>query len=253
MDTVRAFLISSSCLEIFYRKATLIAIYTINRIPSPVIGNVSPFEHLRNCPPNYQMLKFFGCANFVLFQPLEYIKLEPRYGIKHKGYHCWDSSFQTPSNLSSCHILEIQNVINPIFLLSDQNSHSLFTNPNASLFPNDILGNDSSFSLSQSTTRPAESPLAVEPDDSSSVILSLSPVSHPLPLRHIYRVSQASILLRDYVCNSSIVTYESRMYHETSSNLPWQKAMTEELQALIGTHTWDLVDLPPDKFVVGCK
>ena len=29
--------------------------------------------------------------------------------------------------------------------------------------------------------------------------------------------------------------------------------MAEERQALTSTHTWDLVDLPPDKSVVGCK
>ena len=29
--------------------------------------------------------------------------------------------------------------------------------------------------------------------------------------------------------------------------------MAEEHQALIGTHTWDLVDLLPDKSMVGCK
>ena len=29
--------------------------------------------------------------------------------------------------------------------------------------------------------------------------------------------------------------------------------MSEELQALENTHTWDLVDLPPNKTPVGCK
>ena len=43
------------------------------------------------------------------------------------------------------------------------------------------------------------------------------------------------------------------MYHEVSSKSFWQKAMTEELQALTSTHTWDLVDWPPNKSIVGCK
>ena len=29
--------------------------------------------------------------------------------------------------------------------------------------------------------------------------------------------------------------------------------MAEEIQALEKTHTWDLVDLPPDKIPIGCK
>ena len=93
----------------------------------------------------------------------------------------------------------------------------------------------------------------MEPVDSSSVILSSLSVS-PLPLLHrTSHVSQPSILLRDYVRNSTIITYEPRTYREASSNPFWHKAMTEELQALISTYTWDLVDLPLDKSVVGCK
>ena len=33
----------------------------------------------------------------------------------------------------------------------------------------------------------------------------------------------------------------------------WQTPMSDELQALLNTHTWDLVDLPPGKSTVGCK
>ena len=64
------FLISSSYLEIFWGEAALTTFYTINRIPSFVIGNVFPFDRLHNRPLNYQMLKVFDNACFVLFQPM---------------------------------------------------------------------------------------------------------------------------------------------------------------------------------------
>jgi hypothetical protein len=52
----------------------------------------------------------------------------------------------------------------------------------------------------------------------------------------------------------SIVTlHEPHSYREASSNPLWQAAMAEELDALSRTRTWDLVDLPPEKSVVGCK
>ena len=130
----------------------------------------------------------------------------------------------------------------------------LFTNPNVSLFPDDIFADDSSSSLSQSTVAPPdEFPPAVELADFSSVIHLSSSISPPLPLHRTTRVSQPFVILRDYICNSTIVTYEPRTYREASSNPLWKKAMAEELQALISTHNWDLVDLPRDKFVVGCK
>ena len=58
----------------------------------------------------------------------------------------------------------------------------IFTNPNVSLFPNEILVDDSFSSLNQSTTAPGESPSIVEPTDSSSIIPSSSSVSPPPPL-----------------------------------------------------------------------
>ena len=45
----------------------------------------------------------------------------------------------------------------------------------------------------------------------------------------------------------------SHTYCEAYTNPLWQQVMIEELQALEKTHTWDLVDLPRGKSVIGCK
>ena len=167
------------------------------------------------------MFKVFGSACFVLLQPHEYTKLEPRarlcyflgYGIKHKGYRCWDPlskclrisrhvTFWEHKMFSTISSFQVTNTLTP-----------LFTNPSVSLFPNDIFAYDSSSSLGQSTVAPPnESPPAMEPADSFSIIPLSSSVSPPPPLRHTSRVSQPSVILRDYVCNSTITTYEPRTY-----------------------------------------
>jgi len=98
LETVRAFLNSAACPESLWGKAALTAVYTKNRIPSPVIANNSPYEHLYGDLPNYDLLRLFGCACFVLLQPHERTKLKLRaqlccfivYGIEHKGYRSWD-------------------------------------------------------------------------------------------------------------------------------------------------------------------
>ena len=46
LDVVRTLLISASLLECFWGEAAFIAMYTINRIPSPTTHNNSPFELL---------------------------------------------------------------------------------------------------------------------------------------------------------------------------------------------------------------
>ena len=95
----------------------------------------------------------------------------------------------------------------------DETSTPLFISPNVSLFPDEILTDDSSSSLTQPTASPDESTPAMEPVDSSPVVPS-SP-SIPLPTSPL---SQPFVLLRDYVFNSTIVTYEPCTYCETSSN-----------------------------------
>ena len=75
-----------------------------------------------------------------------------------------------------------------------------------------------------------------------------------LQLHRSGRVAKPSVLVHDFFCYSTIVSlYEPQTYRKASIDPLWQKAMVEENQALISTHTWDLVNLPPDKYVVGCK
>ena len=94
------FLISTSCSERFWGEAAFTTIYTINRLPSSALQNVSPFERLYGTPSSHSFLHVFGSICFVLLQLHEHSKLEPwsrlccflgyGIGIEHKGYPCWD-------------------------------------------------------------------------------------------------------------------------------------------------------------------
>ncbi|KAA0037233.1 Integrase, catalytic core [Cucumis melo var. makuwa] len=64
LDSVRALLLSASCPDKFWGEVALTSVYTINRLPSSVLQNISPFERLYGTPPNYSNLKTFGCACF---------------------------------------------------------------------------------------------------------------------------------------------------------------------------------------------
>ena len=105
LDTVRALLLSAKVPTPFWGKvalhAVLQAVHAINHIPSPVIQNQTPYERLFGSPPDYHHLRSFGSAYFVLLQPHEHNKLEPRsrlccflgYGETQKRYRCYDSVF----------------------------------------------------------------------------------------------------------------------------------------------------------------
>ncbi|GFS39644.1 hypothetical protein Acr_00g0064080 [Actinidia rufa] len=57
LDTVRALLISASVIESFWGEAALTTVYTINRTPSLVTDNISPYEKLYSTTPNYNLLR----------------------------------------------------------------------------------------------------------------------------------------------------------------------------------------------------
>ena len=78
LDIVRALLLSTKVPTPFWGEAALNAVHAINRIPSTVIHNQTPYERLFGSPPDYHHLRSFGFACFVLLQPHEHNKLEPR-------------------------------------------------------------------------------------------------------------------------------------------------------------------------------
>uniref|UniRef100_A0A2N9G1T1 Integrase catalytic domain-containing protein n=1 Tax=Fagus sylvatica TaxID=28930 RepID=A0A2N9G1T1_FAGSY len=244
LDTVRALLLSSKVPVPFWGEAVLTAAHAINRIPSPTISNQTPYERLFGSPPHYQHLRSFGSACFVLLQPHEHNKLEPRsrlccflgYGETQKGYRCYDPIAHRLRISRHVVFWEHRLFTESRFLLSPAVSTSI---------PQTESSDHSSGSSSQET--PHSSPESPAP----------APSEDPAPATTLRRSSRVTTLpshLRDFHCYTALATlHEPHSYREASSNPLWQAAMAEELDALSRTRTWDLVDLPPEKSVVGCK
>ena len=58
----------------------------------------------------------------------------------------------------------------------------------------------------------------------------------------------------DYHYSFAFATlYEPHTYYETYTDPLWQQVINEEPDALHKNHTWNMVDLPPDQFVVGSR
>ena len=98
LDIVHALHLYAKVSAPFWGEVALHTVHAINRIPSPVIYNQTPYERLFGSPLDYRHLRSFGSACFVLLQPHEHNKLEPRsrlycflgYGETQKGYRCYD-------------------------------------------------------------------------------------------------------------------------------------------------------------------
>ena len=88
----------------------------------------------------------------------------------------------------------------------------------------------------------------------SPALASPKDLAQDIPPRHSTRVKSIPTHLLDYHCYTALATlHEPHTYCKASIDPLWQIAMKEKLDALSKNHTWDLVILPLEKFVVGCK
>jgi hypothetical protein len=93
------FLLAQSHLSsIFWVDAFVTSVCIINRLPSSVLGDVSPFFKLFNKGPDYSLFRSFGCSCFPLLRHYSTHKLMFRskhciflgYSSTQRGYRCLD-------------------------------------------------------------------------------------------------------------------------------------------------------------------
>ncbi|OMO73430.1 Integrase, catalytic core [Corchorus capsularis] len=168
LHTIPALLIDSKCLERFWGEAALTAIYTINHIPTPTIGNICPYERLYGTAPNCVSLFVFILLTFNLMNI-------------------------TSLNLESVYV---------VFWVMEL-SIKLF--PETSLDLSHCRDISTSSSSDPPTTPTNESPSSEDLAQISPQIQELeSSPSSPVPLRRSTRVSNPNPKYADFHCYSAI-------------------------------------------------
>ena len=94
LETARALLFESKLPLRYWGECVLTATYIINRLPTKLLQNKSPYEILYLKQPTYSHLKSFGCLCFPIVLKTHKDKFEPRtiphvfvgYPFNTKGY-----------------------------------------------------------------------------------------------------------------------------------------------------------------------
>ena len=260
LDVVRAITLAATTPSSFWGEAALTAVYTINRCPSPIIKNQTPYGLLFGSSPSYDLLRVFGCVCFVLLHEHERNKLQSRsrlccflgYGIGKKGYRCYDP-ISKRLRVSRHVVFWEHKMFYKIPHVHESPISSI--DPVPDLFPEETPPTIPALTPSTSDLPSDEPPAPIidVPYDTAPAVDPVGP-SDSHALRHSHRVTTLPSHLRDFHCFSALAyLQEPQSFREASSNPLWQQAMKEELDALHKTRTWDLVDRLPGKSAVGCK
>lgn len=93
LNVARSLFFQSQVPLYLWGECVLTAVYLINRTPSPLLSNLTPYERLYNRSPSYAHIRVFGCKCFATINQPKH-KFEPRatpcvfvgYPSGHKGY-----------------------------------------------------------------------------------------------------------------------------------------------------------------------
>lgn len=132
----------------FWWEAFLTAVFLINRLPTPTIGNKSPYSPLFNKEPDYNNLKPFGCACYPCLKPYNAHKLQYHttkcaflgYSSSHKGFKCMNSNGRI--FISRHVVFNEQDFPFHDGFLNKQISVNTFTEPASFFYPFVPAGND---------------------------------------------------------------------------------------------------------------
>ncbi|WOG93565.1 hypothetical protein DCAR_0312851 [Daucus carota subsp. sativus] len=247
----------------YWSHAFQTATYLINRMPTPILSNRSPYEILFHQPPNYTRLKIFGCLCYPWLRPYSTSKLQPKstpclflgYSTTKSAYKCLD--YSSNRLYTSRHVVFVESIF-PL-----QTVKSTPANP-PSLITNKPPPSHQTIHVHQPLAPPPiiRSSTDITPPEPSNSIptTTLTPSSsienethRPIRARKPNPKYYGSTFVNNTTTNHPLPSpIEPTCVSQAVKDSNWRSAMSTEFNALIQNGTWTLVP-KRNQNVIGCK
>lgn len=272
VETGKALLHHAKLPPTFWSFAFQTSVYLINRLPTPVLQFLCPFEALFRCRPNYSKLRTFGCICYPWLRPYTVSKLEPAsrpcifvgYSLTQSAYKCFDPT--TGKVLISRHVRFLEQAVADF-------SHSL-PSSSSEATPSSLPLSMIRISPPVQQPEPHDAPNSPPQLPEQHSLGSDMSLAHDVAPENVPRRSSRQRTLSRQLEGFQTELLPS-LHHQATANvstkhpLPaetipssvsqalkishWRQAMAEEVTALASHGTWDLVPPPENCNLVGCK
>lgn len=229
----------------FWVEVVIAIVYILNISPTRVVMNKTPYEAWNGRKPHVSHLKFFGWIAYALINSQICCKLDEKT-TKYifVGYSSQSKAYRLYNHLSGKIIISRNVVFNEEV---EWDWGSVQKHDQMPIVEDIVVDSSSSNSASSSPTVNSNSSspvssISLSPVNSNSSSSSETPPRKFRSLREIY--ASVSFIL---------CVLDPEFYDEAAQVQEWCNAMNEEIAAIQKNQTWELVDLPKGKHVIGLK
>ena len=215
MEMARCMLHEKNLPKVFWAEAANTTVFLQNRLLTKLLAEKTPFEVWYNYKPSLSFLKVFGSTCFVHIPQIKRDKLDK------KAMQGIFVGYSTISKAYKVYLPQTQKIT----ITRDVQFHE-----------------DDKWNWDETQEITVLDDQIITPLQNESIDESIdeSPVRGTRSLEEIYQ-------------RSNVAVCEPENYEDAQMNPAWQEAMKEEIHMIEKNHTWELVDRPADKNIIGVK